>query len=93
MNINSNIKNVDLQFIFNEIASNIHDEAKEIRKSDELKNGNIAIYSSYLIYPSDDGKYYAFHYVVHVDEKTERFYVVTWIETTEDEYLDFLKFN
>lgn len=90
--LSSVISNVSLQNIFQQIAVNIHNQANEIRKNESISNDSIRIYSDYAIYPTDDNEYYAFHYVVHVDNETERYYIVSWTPATQDEYLDLLKF-
>jgi hypothetical protein len=82
------ISNVDLQKITKQIAVTVHEQAVQIRKDYEILDGNIKLYSDYAIYGSEDDKFYAFHYVVHVDNQTERFFIVVWIPATMDEYLD-----
>jgi len=86
--ISSIIANADLTKIIQQMALSIHSQCVEIRKEFEINDNQIRIYSDYVVYPTDDNIYYAFHYVVHVDNQSERFFIVSWTPSTEDEYLD-----
>jgi hypothetical protein len=86
------LSNVDLKKIIQQIAIYVHEQAVQIRKDYEIPTGTLKLYSDYLIYGTDDNEFYAFHYVVHVDSETERFFIVTWIPATQDEYLDSLNY-
>lgn len=90
--LSSVVTNVSLQNIFQQIAVNVHKQANEIRENETIPEGSIKIYSDYAIYATDDNEYYAFHYVVHVDNQTERYYIVSWTPATQDEFLDSLNF-
>lgn len=91
MNNNFVITNINLSNIIKQIASYIHEQCVQIRKDVDIEEGFIRLYSDYAIYPTDDDEYYCFHYVVHVDNKSERFFIVTWTPATQDEYLDSIK--
>jgi hypothetical protein len=84
----SNLENSDLSEIIMQMSLNIHERCVEIRSDNNIEDGRIIIFTDYAIYPANDRKYYTFHYVVHVDNQTERFFIVTWREATEDEYLE-----
>lgn len=86
----SELENVDLSEIIRQMSLNIHEYCVEIRKDNEIQDGRLIIYNDYVIYPASNKKYYTFHYVVHVDNQSEKFFIVTWNEATEDEYLDSL---
>jgi len=92
MNISSNITNVNLKKIIQQIADYIHIQCVQIRKDFDIEEGFIKLYSDYVIYPTDDNQFYAFHYVVHVDKLSERFFIVSWTPATQDEYLDSLNY-
>jgi len=88
----SKMSNVDLQNIIEKIAIYVHNQCVEVRKEYDIKDGHIRLYSDYAIYPNDNNEYYAFHYVVHVDNKYDRFFIVSWTPATEDEYLDSIEY-
>jgi len=90
--ISSTIVNVSLKKVVQEMALYIHEQCIQIRRDNEIEDGNILVYSDYAIYPTNDNDYYSFHYVVHVDNKSERFFIVSWTPSTEDEYLDSIKY-
>lgn len=90
--LSSVITNVSLSNIVYQIAVNVHEQAEEIRNKHKIPKGELKIYSDYAIYATDNNDYYAFHYVVHIDSKTERFYIVSWTPASEDEFLDSLNF-
>lgn len=89
--LSQTIVNVNLDSIIEQMAIYIHEQAVEIRKDFEIPDGIIKIYSDCIIYPTEDECYSAIHYVVHVDNKTERFFIVAWTPATLDEYLDSIK--
>ena len=82
------LSNVSLKKILEVMSVYIHNQCVQIRKDFQIPDGELKLYTDYAIYPTDDNKYYAFHYVVHVDNQTERFFIVSWTPSTEDEYLD-----
>jgi len=82
------LSNVNLKKILEVMSVYIHNQCVRIRKDFVIPDGELRLYSDYAIYPTDKNDYYAFHYVVHVDNQTERFFIVTWTPSTEDEYLD-----
>jgi hypothetical protein len=86
------LSNVSLQKVIHLMAIYIHEQAVDIRKNYVIEDGTLKIFSDYVVYPTDDNHYYAFHYCVHVDNETERFFIVTWTPSNEDEYLDSLKY-
>ena len=90
--LSSVIANVSLTNIIHHIAVNVHEQAVEIRKNFDIPEGQLKIYSDYAIYATDNNDFYAFHYVVHVDRVSERYYIVSWTPATEDEYLDSLNY-
>jgi len=85
------ISNIDLQKILQKMAIHIHNEAVEIRKIDNIPDGMLKIYADYIVYNAENNLYYAFHYVVHVDNQTERFFIVLQNQASEDEFLDSLE--
>ncbi len=87
------ISNVSLKKVIEQMAVYIHEQAVQIRKDFEIPDGILKVYTDFAIYATDENKYYAFHYVVHVDNQTERFFIVTWTKSTEDEYLDSLNYS
>jgi hypothetical protein len=92
INTSSNITNIDLQKIIQQMAVYIHEQCVQIRKDFGVEEGFIKLYSDYAIYPTDDNKFFSFHYVVHVDSKSERFFIVTWTPATQDEFLDSINY-
>ena len=84
--------NVSLKKIVELMAVYIHEQALEIRRENNIEDGHIKIYSDYVTYPTENNEYYAFHYVVHVDNQSERFFIVSWTPSTEDEFLDSIKY-
>ena len=82
------LSNVSLQKIVQAMAVHIHNECVQIRNEFPIEDGMLKIYSDYVVYPTEDNDYYSFHYVVHVNNQSERFFIVTWTPSTEDEYLD-----
>jgi hypothetical protein len=90
--LSSVITNVSFQKIIQQIAVYVHEQAMEIRKEYDIPESELRIYSDYAIYATDNNDYYAFHYVVHVDSETEKFFIVSWTPATEDEYLDSLNY-
>lgn len=87
------LSNVSLQKIVQQMATYIHAQAVDIRKNNEIADGKLVIFSDYVTYPTDDNVFYAFHYCVHVDNQSERFFIVAWTPSTEDEYLDGIDFS
>jgi len=90
--VSSIIANISLKKIVDLMAVYIHEQALEIRKENNIEDGHIKIYSDYVVYPTNNNEYYAFHYVVHVDNQSERFFIVSWTPSTEDEFLDSIKY-
>jgi hypothetical protein len=82
------LHNLELQKIIEHMAIHIHEQAVQIRKDYEILPGMIKLYADFAIYCTDDNKYFSFHYVVYVDNKGERFHIVTWTPATQDEFLD-----
>ena len=82
------LSNVSLKKLIQLMAVYIHNQAVQIRKDYKIEDGMLKLYSDYVIYPTDENDFYSFHYVVHVDNQTERFFIVTWTPSTQDEYLD-----
>jgi hypothetical protein len=87
------ISNVSLKKVIEQMSLYIHEQAVQIRKEFEIPNGELKVYADFLIYVTDDNQYFSFHYVVHVDNQTERFFIVTWTPATEDEYLDSINYE
>lgn len=90
--LSSIITNVSLQKVIQQIAVYVHKQAMEIRKEVNIPDDELRIFSDYAIYATDNNDYYAFHYVVHVDNESEKFFIVSWTPATEDEYLDSLNY-
>ncbi len=89
----TNIENVDFKEIFQEIAIHVHNQAVQMRKDYDIPDGMIKLYADYLVCGTPNDEYYAFHYVVHVDNQSERFFIVTWTPATQDEFLDSIYFE
>ncbi|MFA5366353.1 MAG: hypothetical protein WC333_00320 [Dehalococcoidia bacterium] len=89
----SALTNIELKKIIQQMAVYIHEQAVQIRKDFEIPPGTLKLYSDYAIYGTDDNEFFAFHYVVHVDNETERFFIITWTSATQDEYLDSINYE
>lgn len=90
--ISSVMTNVSLKKVIQEMAVYIHEQAVQIRKDIQIPDGELRLYSDFAIYPTDENNFYAFHYVVHVDNETEKFFIVSWTPSNEDEYLDSINY-
>jgi ABC-type uncharacterized transport system substrate-binding protein len=82
------IKSVELNDIIGQIAMHVHEQSVQIRKESEIPEGMLKIYSDCVYFPISDGSYQCIYYVVHVDNQSDRFFIVTSTSATEDEYLD-----
>lgn len=91
--LSATIENVSLTKVVQQMAVYIHEQCSQIRKDFEIPEGTLKIFSDYVVYPTDDNKFYSFHYVVHVDGESERFFIVSWTPSTEDEYLDSIDYE
>jgi hypothetical protein len=89
----STLTNIELKKIIQQMAVYIHEQAVQIRKDFEILPGTLKLYSDYAIYGTDNNKFFTFHYVVHVDNETERFFIITWMPATQDEYLDSINYE
>lgn len=90
MNTNEYIENDDLSEIIRIINLNVHQQCVQIRKENDIKKGRIIMFADYAMYPTEDRKYYTFHYVVHVDKESEKWFIIYMQPANEDEYLESL---
>jgi hypothetical protein len=91
--MNAKIENFELSDIIDKIAVHVHEQGHQRRETTEIPDGIMVVYSDCMIFPLNDGTYQAIHYVVYVDNKSERFYIVLTVDATENEYLDSLDFS
>jgi hypothetical protein len=81
------ITNIEVAELNYELAQKVHAEAVQIRKDYNIEDNHIKLCSGYIIYPLND-KYYSVHYIAHIDNKYDRFFITVMKQCTEDEYLD-----